>query len=123
MALAVTTVLAQRAPPEREIESGWSFLLKRGETAWPSCWLGCATWSVLDSSKRTFETVRLAIAKGDRSARALHPSQVAGHDDPPYAGHGNEEGRCFCAEGASRVIDCEAIGGSVGENGPPRAGG
>ncbi len=78
MALAVTTVLAQRAPPEREIESGWSFLLKRGETAWPSRWLGCATWSVLDSSERTFETLRLAIAKGDRSARALHPrkSQV-----------------------------------------------
>ena len=28
----------------------------------------------------------------DRSDRVTHSSQVAGHDDPPYAGHGKEEG-------------------------------
>ena len=39
----------------------------------------------------TLRTVRLAIASGDRSGRPMHPSQVAGHDDPPYAGRGNEE--------------------------------
>ena len=32
----------------------------------------------------------LAIAGGDRSDRALHPSQVAGGDHPPYARRGNE---------------------------------
>ena len=29
--------------------------------------------------------------KDDRSDRVMHPSQVAGHDDPPYAGRRNEE--------------------------------
>ena len=30
-----------------------------------------------------FRTERLAIAKGDRPS-TTHPSQVAGHDDPPF---------------------------------------
>ena len=54
--------------------------------------LGSATWSVLDFVRTDLRTVRLAIVKGDRSDRVIHPSQVAGHDDPPYAEHGNEEG-------------------------------
>ena len=47
--------------------------------------------SVLDFVRTDLRTVRLAIAKGDRSDRVMHPSQVAGHDDPPYARHGNED--------------------------------
>ena len=54
--------------------------------------LGSATWSVLDFVRTDLRTVRLAIASGDRSDRVMHPSQVAGHDDPPYAGRGNEGG-------------------------------
>ena len=80
-----------RAHQKVEIEGGWSLLLKRGETAWPCRWLGSATWSVLDFVRTDLRTVRLAIAKGDRSDRVMHPSQVAGHDDPPYERHGNED--------------------------------
>ena len=54
--------------------------------------LGSATWSVRDFVRTDLRTVRLAIAYGDRSDRVMHPSQVAGHDDPPYAGRGTEEG-------------------------------
>jgi len=54
--------------------------------------LGSATCSVRDFVQTDLRTVRLAIAKGDRSDRVIHPSQVAGHDDPPYAEYGNEEG-------------------------------
>ena len=39
--------------------------------------LGSATRSVLTSSERNFETVRLAIATDDRSNEAMHSSQVA----------------------------------------------
>ena len=53
--------------------------------------LGFATWSVLDFVRTDLRTVRLSIANGDHSDRVMHPSQVAGHDDPPYAGLGNEE--------------------------------
>jgi hypothetical protein len=46
--------------------------------------LGSATWSVPDFVRTDLRTVRLAIARGDRSDRALHPSQVAGGDQPPF---------------------------------------
>ena len=35
--------------------------------------LGSATWSVLDFVRTDLRTVRLAIANGDRSDRAMHP--------------------------------------------------
>src|SRR6476660_5006844 len=56
---------------EREIEGGWSFLLKRGETAWPCRWLGSATWSVLDFVRTDLRTVRLAIATSDHACYGL----------------------------------------------------
>ena len=62
--------------------------------------LGSATWSVRDFVRTDLRTVRLAIANGDRSDRVMHPSQVAGHDDPPYAGRGTEEGRCSHGQSA-----------------------
>ena len=47
-------------------------------------------------------TARLAIAKGDRSDRVMHSSQVAGHDDPPYAGMETRRAVLLCGKGASR---------------------
>ena len=62
-----------------------------GKTALPCHYLAPPTWSVPYFVGTDLRTERLAIACGDRSGRPMHSSQVAGHDDPPYAGRGNEE--------------------------------
>ena len=43
--------------------------------------LGSATWSVLNFVRTDLRTGRLAIAYGERSHRAMHPSQVAVRSD------------------------------------------
>ena len=48
-----------------------------GRTALPCHCLAPPTWSVLDFVRTDLRTERLAIACGDRSDKALHPSQVA----------------------------------------------
>jgi hypothetical protein len=51
--------------------------------------------------------VRLAITFGERVTGVLHPSQVAGYDDPPYAGRENEEGGARM--GKAHVVDIRSF--------------
>jgi hypothetical protein len=53
--------------------------------------LGSATRSVPDFVRTDLRTVRLAIACGDRSNSAMHPSQVAGGDTSTFQHRGMSE--------------------------------
>ena len=69
------TEFCRRSVRTRE-EAGWSPAAPRWVNASPYRCLAPQTWSVLDFIRTDLRTLRLAIACGERSERALHPSQV-----------------------------------------------
>ena len=102
-------------------------LLQRWKTAWLSRCLAPQTWSVQDCVRTDRRTLRLAIAtwekgaswrtqgwageNGDRSDRAMHPSQVAGRNHPSCAGHKNQDALLL---GTRSHLDAPRVGGFEG---------
>src|SRR5512146_2479503 len=77
--------------------------------------LGSATCSVPNFVRTEHRTVRLAITRGDRSDRTMHPSQVAAGDHPPYARTGTSKlGRNICKGGHHETVH---IGHATRESG------